>query len=111
MQPPTAAPDIERLREPGDVRRFAVSGELDAQTAPHLISGLRAASAAPGRLRLDLSGVTFIDCSGLSALLRVLDEERSAGRSVEVDYSVSPSVRRIVQLTRTASQIWPLAGA
>lgn len=111
MLPPTAAPDIERAREPEDARRFGVSGELDAQTAPHLISGLRNASAVPGPLRLDLSGVTFIDCSGLSALLSVLVEERSAGRVVEVEYSVSPAVRRIVALTRTASQIWPPAGS
>jgi anti-anti-sigma factor len=111
MLPPTAALDIARLREPDDALRFAVSGEVDARTAPHLISGLRDASAAAGRLRIELSGVTFIDCRGLSALLSVLGEERAAGRIVEVDYSVSPAVRRILQLTRTASQIWPPPGA
>jgi anti-sigma B factor antagonist len=99
--------DIEHSPEPEEVHRMGVSGELDAETAPRLISGLRHTRGPVSHVRLDLSGITFIDCSGLTALLSALDEARAAGWVVEVDERVSAPVRRIIQLTRTRAQIWP----
>jgi anti-anti-sigma factor len=99
--------DIDHSPDPDPVHRFGVSGELDAETAPHLITGLRGTRTSATRLRIDLSGVTFIDCSGLTALLNALDEARASGRVVEVDEQVSAPVHRIIQLTRTREQIWP----
>lgn len=103
----TAVLDIEHSPEPPQAHRLGVSGELDAETAPTLVSGLRGTRRVATHLRVDLSGVTFIDCSGLSALLGALDEARSAGLVVEVDQRVSPPVRRVIQLTHTRRQIWP----
>jgi anti-anti-sigma factor len=104
----TAVLDIEHSPDSSNVHRLGVSGELDAETAPRLISGLRGTrGAAATHVHLDLSGVTFIDCSGLTALLSALDEARSAGWVMEVDERVSAPVRRIIQLTRTRGQIWP----
>ncbi|HWD66214.1 MAG TPA: STAS domain-containing protein [Solirubrobacteraceae bacterium] len=103
----SAALGIEHSLEPEESHRLDVQGELDAETAPHLISGLRGAVRAGTRLRLDLSGVTFIDCSGLNALLSALEDVRSSGCAVEVLHEVSPPVRRIIQLTRTRNHIWP----
>lgn len=103
----TTALDIEPLLEPDESYRLEIRGELDAETAPHLISGVRAAVRAGSRLRVDLSGVTFIDCSGLNALLSALENARSAGWAVEVLGQVSPPVRRIIQLTCTRDRIWP----
>lgn len=102
----TAVLDIEHSPEPAQVHRLGVRGELDAETAPGLVSALRSARGAT-HLRVDLSGVTFIDASGLSALIRVLNEARSAGVVVEVGQRVSAPVRRIIQLTHTRRQIWP----
>lgn len=101
----TGVLDIEDLPEPGRIHRLGVRGELDAETAPRLLSGLRGTRA--NRLRIDLSGITFIDCSGLTALLSALGEARSSGWDVEVDEHVSESVSRIIQLTHTGDQIWP----
>ena len=103
----TAVLDFEHTPEPEQGHRLGVSGELDAETAPSLISGLRGTRRTATHVRLDLSGVTFIDCSGLTALLSVLEEARSAGWVVEVDRQISAPVRRIIQLTRTRDQIWP----
>jgi anti-anti-sigma factor len=103
----TAVLDFEHSPNPAEVQRLGVSGELDAETAPRLITGLRGTRGPAARLRLDLSGVTFIDCSGLAALISALDEARSAGWAVEVDDQVSAPVRRIIQLTHTRHQIWP----
>jgi anti-anti-sigma factor len=105
--PATAVLDIEHSPDPAKIHRLGVRGELDAETAPRLISGLPATRGPATHLRLDLSGVTFIDCSGLAALLRALDEARAAGWVVEVDQRVSGPVRRIIQLTHTRHQIWP----
>lgn len=47
-----------------------VAGELDLATAPGLRRRLqRAGAATTGDVVVDLSGVTFMDCSGLAPLL------------------------------------------
>jgi anti-anti-sigma factor len=53
-------------------RQVRVAGDLDIATGPSLDQILRRLDAAhPGsQVVLDLSAVTFIDCSGLGALLR-----------------------------------------
>jgi anti-anti-sigma factor len=56
------------MRE-GRVCILAVGGELDVATAPTLTWHAAAALRQPtGRLIIDLSGLTFIDCSGVRAL-------------------------------------------
>jgi anti-sigma B factor antagonist len=50
----------------------AVRGEVDAATAPLLQDALdEAVRATGGTLVLDLSGVSFLDSSGINVLLRV----------------------------------------
>jgi anti-anti-sigma factor len=52
------------------VRRVIVRGELDIATAPELLARLPGAGTrAHGNVLLDLDEVTFIDSSGLEALL------------------------------------------
>jgi anti-anti-sigma factor len=46
-----------------------VRGEIDAATCDELASALTAATRADGELELDVSGVTFIDSSGLRTLV------------------------------------------
>jgi anti-sigma B factor antagonist len=47
----------------------AVAGEVDAETAPQLRDALLAALADAEAVVVDLDSVTFMDSSGLSALL------------------------------------------
>ncbi|MFI5761789.1 STAS domain-containing protein [Streptomyces sp. NPDC051563] len=50
---------------------LTVSGEIDLDTAPQLQDAVDAARPGPGRsLLLDMSGVDFCDCSGLTVLMR-----------------------------------------
>ncbi|MEU1090460.1 STAS domain-containing protein [Streptomyces sp. NPDC005892] len=52
------------------IARVTLVGELDMDTAPRLRSAVSdCLGAAPTRLRLDMTGVSFCDCAGLSALL------------------------------------------
>jgi anti-anti-sigma factor len=58
--------------EPGDApRSFRLSGELDLATADELLAAIGPAAEGGGDLRLDLSGVSFIDSSGLRGLVQL----------------------------------------
>ena len=50
------------------------------------------------RLALDLTGVTFIDCSGVNALLASCRDARRLGGSMRVA-GASPRVRRLIEIT------------
>jgi anti-anti-sigma factor len=76
-----------------------VAGEVDIATAPSLTAALQAASASCEReIWIDLTGVTFMDLSGVHALLAVSDQVRHDGRRLAV---IAPggSVRRLLELT------------
>jgi len=51
----------------GGITILAVSGEIDVSTSPRLADALRAHAAGP--LVLDLTGVAFMDSTGLRVLL------------------------------------------
>ena len=59
-----------------------ISGEVDHHGAREIMEELdrEIDAALPGRLALDLSGVTFMDSSGIAVLLRALRQmERHGG--------------------------------
>ena len=60
-----------RATEVGGASAIAVTGELDIETAPQLSEEVELAVwSTVGAFVLDLSGLTFLDSSGLHALLR-----------------------------------------
>jgi anti-sigma B factor antagonist len=60
-----------RATEVGGASAIAVSGELDFETAPQLSEEVELAVwSTVGAFVLDLSDITFLDSSGLHALLR-----------------------------------------
>ena len=68
------------IAEPG---RLRLIGELDLYTRGELL----AAAAGHGRggdVRLDASGLTFVDCSGLAALVRIACAIRDSGASFAI---------------------------
>jgi anti-sigma B factor antagonist len=86
--------------------RLQVTGELDTVAAPRLLSSLRQVRQGT-RLYLDLSGVTFIDCSGLTALLTAVTNARRNGCELEVDEPVSLPVQRMVEMAGVDRLLWP----
>jgi anti-anti-sigma factor len=83
-----------------DTARAAVVGEVDLATAPEvrdrLLNVLR--KYPPATLLVDLSGVTFLDCTGLGALIAV----RNAAVRVDCHLRVTsppPIVYRMLDLT------------
>jgi anti-sigma B factor antagonist len=70
-QPPGAAGWLIRTEPTGTTSAVSVIGELDLAVAPELEAAIADAFArAPERLVIDLSETTFIDSSGITALLR-----------------------------------------
>ena len=78
---------------------ISVTGELDIATAEQAyayISDL--IDAWPTPVSVDLSGLTFCDASGLSALARVARHARQAGRQLKLT-AARPSLRKIMRIT------------
>jgi anti-sigma B factor antagonist len=81
----------------------AVDGEIHVSTAPEF-SGALGASVEDGRtqLVLDLSGVMFIDSTGLSVLLNALRRTTRAGGRMAL-VCTNPTVLRLFEITRLDS--------
>ncbi|AWB91096.1 STAS domain-containing protein [Aeromicrobium chenweiae] len=78
---------------------LSVAGEIDMQTSVELRSQVDTLDVSHRTLVLDLSGVTFVDSSGLGSLLGVKkQQERAGGRLLLA--RVSPPVARIIEITR-----------
>jgi len=85
------------------VTRLDVAGELDLATAPALreaVAGLLAAGEAL-TLVLELSGVSFLDSSGLGALLQARAEVLAAGGRLSLA-GVQPGPRRVIAIAGLA---------
>jgi anti-sigma B factor antagonist len=79
---------------------ISVEGEIHVSTAPEF-SGLLNAAVAAGRIHLvlDLTGVMFIDSTGLSVLLNALRRVTRAGGAMALVCS-NPTVLRLFEITR-----------
>lgn len=77
---------------------LAVTGEVDLDTAGKLREAvLDTFTEQPPEVRVDLSGVSFLNSSGLSALLAGLKEAQSRGvRFAVVD--AQPQVRKVIEM-------------
>ncbi|GIJ52249.1 hypothetical protein Val02_91350 [Virgisporangium aliadipatigenens] len=87
-----------------------VTGDLDLETAPELLARTDGVLAAgPGALVIDLSGLAFIDSSGLSALIRMNQRMAGSGRPFEI---ISPprTVAKAFEITGL-DQVLPLRAA
>lgn len=70
--------DVSSSRCPGYVV-VALRGDLDICDATRLTRALSAAAATGARIIVDLEGLAFIDCSGLSAIVSARAQARQAG--------------------------------
>jgi anti-anti-sigma factor len=75
----------------------AIKGEIDWENAPQIAKTLyEAAKDVEGSFTIDMSGVTFMDSSGISALTRVID--------------VCPAANIVIESSRHAFAMLELAG-
>jgi anti-anti-sigma factor len=74
-----------------------VSGEIDLLSAPEFEAALLAADHTESALVVDLSGISYLDSTGLRVLM-VFNQKRGAGRQVHVR-AASEQVRKVMALT------------
>jgi anti-anti-sigma factor len=78
----------------------ALSGELDIATADQLTDALEGLQPASGdRLIIDLSGVSFMDSTGLRVLIAANRNAAASGYSLVIVTGDSPA-KRVLELTR-----------
>lgn len=79
MPPPFPPPfEITTAAADGAVL-VTVSGELDMATAPQLTTVLAEQSAKGGVVVLDMTGLEFIDSTGIAVVVRAVHESRRDG--------------------------------
>lgn len=84
-------------------------GEVDVATAPQLAQRLSELQKAGAATVLDLSGVSFMDSSGIAVLVRAINTARDNGWDLRVDPNARPQVARLIQLSGIHPRIWPTA--
>ena len=75
-----------------------VAGEVDAHTAPTVRGAVEAAIVPGARVIVDLSGVSFLDSTGLGVLVTALKHVREADGTLDLVVT-SPRVLKVFELT------------
>jgi anti-sigma B factor antagonist len=105
--------ELAEEQHDADTRVISVSGEIHVTTAPEFSQRLNDAIAAGTRgVVIDMSGVEFIDSTGLSVLLNGLRRVTRADGRLALVVS-NPTVLRLFEITRLDStfDIQPTRGA
>ena len=89
--------EIAELEREG-AQLLVIRGELDVASAPGFADRLAMLLAEHSTIELDLSGLTFIDSTGLGVLVRATTAAADAGGDLTI-VAVSEQMLRVVELT------------
>ena len=87
----------EMIRDDG-VCVVSVIGELDLASVEEFSTTARRSAALCAALEVDLGAVSFIDSTGLSALIKLREETGARGVPLTLA-NVSPATHRLLQVT------------
>ncbi len=88
-----------RILRDGSTATVAAAGEIDLSTVDELRSAVTGAvDDETDKLRLDLTGIEFIDSTGLGGLLELRSTLRSRNVTLEIDAGEGP-VRQAMEIT------------
>ena len=76
--------DLLLSTRPSEPRSVVICGELDVGTVAPVRSYIAPLVEEPLPVRLDLAGVTFLDCATLGLLVTLSQRARAAGGSLSV---------------------------
>lgn len=96
-----SCPVVRRVRElAGNVVVLSLSGDVDLNASPALRQDLLSvADAKPSKVVLEMAGVSYMDSSGISALVELMQRlKRSRGDLVLC--ALAPRVRGILDTAR-----------
>lgn len=100
FSPATALAPLHHDTSWPPTNRVSVVGEVDLATAPLLRDRLHTAlrDQSPAVLVVDLAGVTFLDCTGIGALISAHNAALQAGCQLRIT-DPQPIVRRVLEVT------------
>ena len=87
--------------DPGDPRVVRLHGEVDVYTSPELkelLDSVVLGDAAGETIVIDLSGLDFIDSTGLGVLVGALKRARAGGGDVTLR-GPQPSILKVLEIT------------
>lgn len=103
-----AAKDVRELRiqthESPEETVLVLEGELDIASTPRLTEELERVPAGSSRIVIDLRKVTFLDSTGLRALVAASDQVERWGRSFALVRGPQ-QVDRLLNLTRVSERL------
>lgn len=79
-----------------------VTGEIDLATSPRLRAALESATDQAEVIRVDMSGVTFLDSSGISVLVEAQQRLHESPNRL-VLHGVGDSIRRVLEISGLGS--------
>ncbi|WP_051790493.1 STAS domain-containing protein [Streptomyces sp. NRRL S-1022] len=85
---------------------ITVCGEMDLQTCPELIQAASGVPVGGKPLYLDLSGVTFMDSSGLNLLVKLRRRLQAEGAILAVT-GLQSQPARLLEMTQTSELFTP----
>ena len=88
------------VSQDADGALVSVRGELDTYTAPRLRERLDAVIEQNGHsaLRLELSGMSFVDSSGLAVFVDALKKMRQRGGTLSL-HSPTPATSKVLEIS------------
>ena len=98
MDPLSSLPFSATVSPEADGARVVFTGELDLAGTEAARTAIEKAEETSGMLVLDLSGLTFMDSTGLEIVLRAARRAHDSGRRLVVARP-SPYVRRLFEMT------------
>lgn len=88
--------------------RLELAGELDLASCQQLAARLEALATHRTPVRLDISGLTFIDSSGLAVLVRHARDSRRDGWTLHIARDgLQRQVQRVIELVGADEILWP----
>ncbi|WP_290856620.1 STAS domain-containing protein [Hamadaea sp.] len=94
---------VERKSEP-DATAVIVRGDVDLTTVAQLTEELQSATQGEQDVVIDLAGVTFIDSTGVRALVEAYRSARQAGLQLSVR-GARHWVARVLEVTGVATML------
>jgi anti-anti-sigma factor len=99
--------EMTETRDADGTTRLMLSGELDLTVAGTLNDRIWKLAGAERRLRVDLAEVTFVDSAGISVLVVAARSAPREGWQLQIDPTVTSSVRLALEISGVDSLLWP----
>jgi anti-anti-sigma factor len=99
--------EIRQHNDDDGALRLSLIGEVDIAVTETLTFRLGELERVRRLVRLDLTGLRFIDVAGVGVLVRAVTHARAIGCNLEIGRVLTPAVETVVALTGVAPQLWP----